>query len=494
MKTKLLGRFAFGFAAAAVAIVGPSSEALLADGSEGGLGAPSIAVAAGSGIVVAGTGAETQPAIINVNVPGTSVAQALLYWSGEGDSPGDNTIDVEIGAVTNTIVGDLIGGPTFFFNAGTPIYLTTYRADITTLISTGANTLSISEMSYTFANSGAGLLVIYDDGSTSEIDIRDGQDLAFAFFAPPLDATVPQVFNFAAADAARTATLSLFFGSVGAGIPRPTLIRTTADGEVTEYPNLLGSADGPNWDTLSLSVNLPAFATSVLVEAISWVDGTGELPASFNWLVGALSIPEPEACCRITGGGNDCAFDWMGDDCDLALGQMKKEGGGRDSYTFGGQCGAPGSPFGEWTHTNHNGPSGRFTFHAGTHSAPDWTKLEVVECSEPVCHPAMANGENAKIICEGVGTFKNADGAAGVSLGELYNIQIRIADYGEPGKGGKQPNGNGCPDQGFDNASSPDDCGCPDWYEIHIWNGAGFSYDVEGYIRGGNLQMHDCKD
>ena len=129
----------------ALAFVGPSPELVWADGSEGGLGAPGITIAAGSGIVVAGTGADTQPAIININVPGTSVAQALLYWSGEGVSPGDDTIDVDFGAGSIPIVGVLIGGPTHFFNTGGgAVFLTTYRADVSSSISTGANTLSIT--------------------------------------------------------------------------------------------------------------------------------------------------------------------------------------------------------------------------------------------------------------------------------------------------------------------------------------------------------------
>ena len=137
----LLGTVAFVF-------VGLSTELVWADGSEGGLGAPSIPVAAGSGTVLAGTGAETQPAIININVPGTSVAQALLYWSGEGDSPGDDTIDVDFGVGSIPIVGTLIGGPTHFFDFGGEIFLTTYRADVTSSISTGANSLSITGMDY----------------------------------------------------------------------------------------------------------------------------------------------------------------------------------------------------------------------------------------------------------------------------------------------------------------------------------------------------------
>ena len=109
MKTRMRSSLAVFLCTGALAFVGLSTETVWADGSEGGLGAPGIPIAAGSGIVVAGTGADAQPAIIDINVPGTSVAQALLYWTGEGDPPGDDTIDVDFGVGSNSIVGGFIG-------------------------------------------------------------------------------------------------------------------------------------------------------------------------------------------------------------------------------------------------------------------------------------------------------------------------------------------------------------------------------------------------
>ena len=55
-----------------------------------------------------------------------------------------------------------------------------------------------------FSDSGAGVLVIFDEGPDSEIGVRDGNDNAFVNFAPPLDATVPQTFNFASSTSDRT--------------------------------------------------------------------------------------------------------------------------------------------------------------------------------------------------------------------------------------------------------------------------------------------------
>ena len=502
MKTRTRSKLVAYLCMVALAFVGLSTELVLADGSEGGLGAPGISIASGSGVVVAGTGTDTQPATININVPGTSVAQALLYWTGEGDAPGDDSIDVEIDAATHSIVGDLIGGPTYFFNAGSAIYLTTYRADVSSLISTGANTLSITGMDYSFSNSGAGLLVIYDDGSSTAIDIRDGQDLAFARFAPPLDATVPQLFTFDAAGSERTATLDMFFSSVG-GNDRPNLLRTTAGGEVTEWANPLGSHDGANWDTLSLSVPIPAFATSVLVEAISWEDGSGNLPASFGWIAASLSLNRRGSSCRITGGGVDCFGGvFVSGECEGAVGQMKRTDG-INASTFGGQVGAKNSDFGEWTHVNHSGPSGKWAFHGGTSSSPDGTFMAVVGCNDqPACDPAKANGYHKQINIVGVGTFRNGTPPAGVAVGDLCGVEIHIEDLGEPGKGrqGRQPSAKKCREGGHDGVLVDDfeDCGCPDYYEIRISCDVGGVYQEvylhTGYLTKGNLQMHESLD
>ncbi|MCH7839788.1 MAG: hypothetical protein IID38_06085 [Planctomycetes bacterium] len=206
---------------------------------------------------------------------------------------------------------------------------------------------------------------------------------------------------------------------------------------------------------------------------------------------------EEPGLCRITGGGVDC-FDstFVSGECSMASGKAKKLQG-FDVYTFGGQCGAPGSPFGEWTHANHSDP--KWTFHAGTHSAPPETVFQVVECSGEVCPKAAANGVNSKIICEGVGSFKSGDPPAlDDPSSNLNAVTVRIADWGEPGKSGKQGPASRCPDNGFDGANALDDCGCPDWYHIAIHANedpaSPVIYEVDGYITGGNLQMHSSLD
>jgi len=205
---------------------------------------------------------------------------------------------------------------------------------------------------------------------------------------------------------------------------------------------------------------------------------------------------EEELCCRVTGGGNDCINTdgaLVEGECSGAIGRMKKQQG-VDTATFGGQAGAPASVFGEWTHVNHSGPSGQWTFHAGTHSAPNpETYVNVVTCSdEPACVHAAANGLNKQIDFSGVGTFKNVhdDGGLPISTSGFYPFRVHIEDLGEPGNNGTQGNANGCSATGH--SGGVGDCDCPDFYHIEIDLGGGQTYTFFGYIRGGNLQMHDC--
>ena len=176
---------------------GHSPASVEADGTEG-LGAPSISVATGSGIVAAGIGLETQPGTIDVNVPGT-VRQALLYTEGQTWLSPGATMDVTVNGAPVTM--SRIGGPTWFYSIPVDgvwrdIVSLTYRADITSLVSSGANSLVVDGLDFNYVNDGAGVLVIYDDGTTSQIDVRDGNDSAFINFSylhgiAPVDVHLP---------------------------------------------------------------------------------------------------------------------------------------------------------------------------------------------------------------------------------------------------------------------------------------------------------------
>ncbi|KPQ41904.1 MAG: hypothetical protein MPEBLZ_03542, partial [Candidatus Methanoperedens nitroreducens] len=253
---------------------GISATNVLADGTET-LGDPSISLSPGSGVVVAGTGMETQPGTININVPGT-VKQVLLYWSGGGDNKtiGDNIVTVNGTPVTGT----LIGGPAFFYTYNINYYFSSYRKDITglNLVSQGLNSLKIEDMDFGGdENNGAGILVIYDNGvDNAEISLKDGIDLAFIDFPEPRKSTVLQTLNFTPDTVSRTANLAMFFGSISSN-GRPNSIEVVTGGIKTVYSDLLASVDGPQWDSLNLPVNIPPGETNLTVQAFSRDDTSG---------------------------------------------------------------------------------------------------------------------------------------------------------------------------------------------------------------------------
>jgi len=282
-----------------------------ADGTET-LGPPSIPIATGSGTVAAGVGLHgVTSGTINVTVPGTPV-QALLYWEVQRRDaiPGSETITVNASSVTGTA----IGGPTTFFTGYDSVV---YRADVTGLVTSGANALGVTlppevtaPLSQARINDGAGIMVIYDDGSVSEIGIRDGDDVSW-FGAPDAarQTTVPQTFTFAAESAARTGSLTLFVSSVADDTANMTPIRPTAidvsSGVVTvTYDNVLDSNDGDYWDTYVTPVAIPAGATSVTVQVQSEDNvPIGANPASLVWIGASLTAPVTPPP---PGGGEGC--------------------------------------------------------------------------------------------------------------------------------------------------------------------------------------------
>jgi len=261
------------------------------DGTET-LGVPSIAIMAGSGFVEGGVGMVGKvTGNLDITVPaGATVVQTLLYWEGgTTGAPGDDTIKIDGADVTGT----LIGGPTNFFSN---YWFSAFRADITgmDLVVAGPNSFTISDFDFDYSggtldeDNGVSMVVIYDDGTTAELAIRDGLDMAYFNFAPTLDATVPQTFTFAAEASDRTADLLVMAGSVGVG--RPNQIKVTTSAGDFVFDNPLGSEDDLLWDSLILEVNIPAGDTSLTVELIS-VDSLDPRGASMAWVGTGLSVP-----------------------------------------------------------------------------------------------------------------------------------------------------------------------------------------------------------
>jgi hypothetical protein len=281
------------------------------------LGPPSIDIASGSCFAQGGVGmVGTTEGTLEINVPAGDITQVLLYWAGgTTGAPGDDMVKID----GNDVTGELIGGPAFFFQAsGQSYYFSSYRADITdmSLVTNGDNSFTISDFDFDFTggvldeNNGIGMLVIYDDGTTADIQVLDGLDLAFYQFADPRDATVPQTFTFAAEDADRMARIVIFSGSVGFERPNGILFTTTAGPDLRE--DLLGSNDGELWDTLCLTdILIPAGDTSLTVELIS-TPVANPLGASLAWVGAGFSLPvTPPTFCI----GDYVWFDENGNGC-----------------------------------------------------------------------------------------------------------------------------------------------------------------------------------
>jgi hypothetical protein len=256
------------------------------------LGPPDITIATGSGIAEGGVGMQgvgAGSAMLNVAVPaGATINQVLVYWSGgTAAANGDDTIVID----GTEITGQLIGGPTVFYDT---YAFYAYRQDITNLnlVAPGANSLEVSGMNFEFTftdeNNGVSVLVIYDDGTTADLRLVDGLDLAYFQFSPTLNATAPQTFTFGAEAADRVADLLVLAGSVQAD--RPNRIVATTSGGDQVFVDPLTSSDGMWWDSLTIPVDIPAGADYLTVQLFS-AESVDPLGASMTWIGSALSVP-----------------------------------------------------------------------------------------------------------------------------------------------------------------------------------------------------------
>jgi hypothetical protein len=261
----------------------------------------------------------------------------------------------------------------------------------------------------------------------------------------------------------------------------------------------------------------------------------------------APSPPVEVLGCRLTGGGvtEDDTYTyadgspvmvWDGTHADA---DMLTENG-TNRYHIGGQVGAetvlPPQPSGEWEHTQQSGPAGRFSFHAGTHSAPAGTEIVAVRCSDPGgCKPSgNPPSPNKQIDFECIGTFQNigqgknapmwmilnptvtAEGRGNQAFdGTFHWCEVNVDDLGE-GPDPDEGDPVACPPEGFGEkgAAALANCDCPDFYRITIYDGVNAAevtflpdgnidpnslnrtdviYEVEGYLGlGGNgLQLHE---
>lgn len=437
--------------AAFIALLALAAQPVLADGTET-LGTPSIPIASGSGITAAGTGlGDSQPADITVNVPaGATVQQVILYWEGTNLATADLTPTDTITVDGNPVLGDFIGGDTLFSGSdGNGERTVAYRADITGLglIGDGASTISVGGLDFTEENDGAGILVIYDDGSADAgIDVRDGNDFAFINRNSPLDETVPQTFDFVASNQDRLGNIELLVGSVADDTGqfgfRPSSFEVTTAGSTSVFSDQLNSNDGRYWDTVNLGITIPAGADSLTVELFSRDDGVvapGNLPASLVWVASGFSVETPQrGDCWITTGG----FHNSG------------QAAGSKEYTFGGNVGPP--PRGSWQVVDHETGD---NFHSNDVRI---TSCEVVSLTGPDQPGGKKGFKINQANFEGTGRLNHVDG---------YIFTGFVQDAGEPA--GKKGN-----DQDFFSITVRD----PGTLAI--------VFQASAPLDGGNVQIH----
>jgi len=283
------------------------------------------------------------------------------------------------------------------------------------------------------------------------------------------------------------------------GIPGVTVdLRCAGDDGMFNTGDDLTDSQQTDADGKYLFTDIPAGMCSVVVDTTTAGDKVpGICPLDFlvdlmegqSYLDADFCFVEPPAlACRVTGVGN-ATFD--------------EPEGGMDFYTLGGQIGAPSAsdpqPFGNWGHTQHRGPDGRFRFHGGTNAHGDDTFIASVVCSDPgYCDPARF-APAKQLDATGVGLFSNARGLSPIMAAHVvvqdsrHWFSVHFEDLGEPGGGSNSTeSGADCPPEG--SAGGLADCGCPDFYGIKIHAtadpGSDVIYEAYGYIRRGNVQIH----
>lgn len=147
------------------------------------------------------------------------------------------------------------------------------------------------------------------------MDVRDGLDSAWLPASIAVEqVTVPQVFNFDAADFSRIVSLTVIASEVGDHLNtarfRTSKIPVTVGATVIDFDNILRLNDGAIWDTPNLNIDIPAGVGELTVELISSSDGsvptgfTSSDPASLFWIASGLQFP-PGGKGRMTGGGEN---------------------------------------------------------------------------------------------------------------------------------------------------------------------------------------------
>jgi hypothetical protein len=297
--------------------------AALADDTEEML-VPRFSIEGHYGLVAAGVGmlrnGSPGAGTIEIDVPGTSVRAAYIYWSGHGPADtGDCVLELrrESDGETLRFSADPDSGtfgPAYWFDG---YFYWVHAHEVTPLVETGRGRYTVSDYGQGLhRRDGAGLIVVYEDAALplSRVEIRDGLD---RFYRPwgegPRGETA--VNCTASGTPAGDMDLWLFAAEVvrqGEEEPRPNalwylagsgpqpvdLVNAASGGPVTgtllqgppdEYP--FASRDGLQWDTFHGSLPLADGDDWVCLQVESAID-----PRDADWRPASGVLLAQAAC------------------------------------------------------------------------------------------------------------------------------------------------------------------------------------------------------
>ncbi|MGH2544967.1 MAG: DUF7507 domain-containing protein, partial [Ardenticatenaceae bacterium] len=199
--------------------------------------------------------------------------------------------------VDHPVTGVIIGSESQPVSGTGPINNIGFRADVTSIVQggfAGAGTYNFGIRDGNLSNNlnvldGAGLLVIFEDPAdfnTYRAILYEGLDFAYGDDPTPGDTreTAPVIFKYAASGDARTANLTLFVGD-----PTPERPDRVEISDNSDLVNQLVSADGEQWDSPTIGIDIPAGVSQTTVQLFS--EPRFSNPDSLLWELGVLRIP-----------------------------------------------------------------------------------------------------------------------------------------------------------------------------------------------------------
>jgi hypothetical protein len=298
--------------------------------ADGALTVPSFTAIGRISIVSSGVGLYgVDHGTISINVPGTSVIAAYLYWGGHdtGDSAGDDdvTFGITPGPPPTLITADNSYTDWWYGNEYNYIYV----AEVTTLVTTGPADYDVGDFGPLVKNYGAGLIVVYRDETLplSKVTILEGLDsFWFDWLNPRGPNSEVTYFDFTKTSYNRDMDITLMVGGTEHE-NRPNEIWTkTGAGSKPDPPTLVDPPSAPNgpypltgddgnaWDTFTKTIEIPEGHEwlGVQIESIDNYEDPDppEPPPHPNWgrgtsavLIAAGFVLPVEGNGKVTGGG-----------------------------------------------------------------------------------------------------------------------------------------------------------------------------------------------